>query len=738
MKTITKRYFALLLVLAMVLTMLPVSAQAEECAHESKRSHGGVADYVPLDSSYHTVLYHHYYICNDCGAGVWGETTSSKEYHDMFYLDNFCMECGYRPGSTHTHDYKASSTETKREKLDDTYHNVVTTTYTACSCGSTGTSSVSTVKEAHTFGEAREVSAGNWQKTCTGCGATRKAEAPAQPGPSETTPPEKEPEETKPQETTPPVTTPTEPVPGETVPPETHVHEFLYGNSEAEHPHYSFGYCSCGVGNTKTNDQDICCQCSGNHIWGYPVRLPDGSFKQTCTTCEETQTTTPGANVELYYRVVDTITHRHNAAKVYQDVHDIDSSASAIWKTIAEQATDVLMDPDFVTTNETLNAIDSGVVGSIWDAVTEETWDEQQKEYWKTLLLKMLDSHYEDPAILAKEQDGLADGADAIAEALKLIETVTGEEMDRLNEKAAEYGTKLDVFTSSIHEYITTIEPDSSSQSSGEKDKIDLLMEELANRKATSKDRAEGKEHVNEWMENLGLLTKVIEAGVDSIGDATLNYRYNKTIIELGQNVENLDILNSILDTAKAYGNKNLENAASELIQDIEKDMVNALNFLTSAGIGIAEFFIKTGFEFAKEYIEERLEGTLETLFKETSKYLDFLSLGGTAMQAILGWGPAYDAAQQLMTINQMDATMNITKVLKDQDNPHMAELWGVLQTEGCTYAKEFLKKWDRATDLSVADFGIKDGTLSAVNRQLDIESKFYVNMLGLSVDTAE
>lgn len=712
-----KRYLSALLVLVMVLTILPVSVRAEGCAHESLKSHGGTSEYVPLDGTYHTVLYHHYYICNDCGAGVWGETTSSKEYHDIFYLDNYCLDCGYRPGSTHTHSYQTSSTETKRVNLDATYHNVVTTTYTKCSCGASGNSTTSTVKEAHAFGAAVEVTSGTWKKTCSGCGATQTVAAPERPGTSETTPPE---------------TTPAEPVPGETVPPQTHVHAFRYGNPAHEHPHYTYGYCSCGVGNTKTTPQELtCCACSGKHIWGYPVRLDDGSYKQVCTKCDAIQTIVPSEDVELYYRVVDIITYRHKSAKAYQDFHDIDSAASSIWKTIAEQATDVLLDEDFVTKNETLEAIDKGVVGSVWDAVTEESWDEQQKEYWKTLMLEMLTSDFDADAIAA-EQKTIMNGTDVLSEALKLIENVTGDEMDRLNEKAAEFGTQLDVFNSSIHEYITTIE--GSDQTGGPKSKIDELIEELKKNQDTATDRAGDKEHVNTWMKNLGLVTKFVEAAVDGIGDGVLTYQYNKTIIELGKNIENIEILNGIYESAVESGNTNLANAADELIADIEKDMVNAINVLTSLAEGVVKTFIEFGIDVATEFIKERLEGTIELVFKEVSKFLDILSLGGTAMNAILGWGPAYDAAQQLMTINQMDATMNITQVLKEEDNPYMAELWGLLQVEGCKQAKVFLDEWKDANFIKLVDFGITDAGFPAVNRQLDIEAQFHVNMLGLTV----
>ena len=623
--------------------------------------------------------------------------------------------------------------------LDDTYHNVVTTTYTACSCGSTGTSSVSTVKEAHTFGEAKEVSAGNWQKTCTGCGATRKAEAPAQPGPSETTPPEKEPEETKPQETTPPVTTPTEPVPGETVPPETHVHEFLYGNSEAEHPHYSFGYCSCGVGNTKTNDQDICCQCSGNHIWGYPVRLPDGSFKQTCTTCEETQTTTPGANVELYYRVVDTITHRHNAAKVYQDVHDIDSSASAIWKTIAEQATDKLAEEGlfgvngFVWSTEMLNGL-SDQMGTIVDAafMDEETWNEQQTEMWEILLIEMLQG----TSAIKEDADAelaVIDEHGELAESfLTVFENLSGGCIEELEAKSK-----------GIRDKIYGVK-----RKYNKKDKFE--MDEIKAEISIRKQLTTVFKELNNLTTTLGVVT-------DGTRAKQVVDHQNQILLDIKQNVEYRTILDDIYKSAYASGNTNLANAVLNLYDELDRNIESSLlqwwDGMTAFTTGMADSIVKEG---AEEGIEIVMEKGAEAAAKAIDKWtdgkfsagsggylgiLEVIELGAKVTKWLVKWDDSYQAAQQLMTINQMDATMNITQVLKNQDNPYMAELWGLLQTEGCEQAKVFLDTLDereQGNGLSAKEFGIKKGTLSAVNQQLDIESKFYVNMLGLSVDTAE
>ena len=771
-----KRYMAMLLAFFMVLTMLPVSARAEECAHVNKRPNGGIADYVPLNATYHTVLYHHYYICTDCGAGVWGETSSSTEYHNIFYLDNYCMDCGYRPGSTHFHEYTASSTETTLVMVDSTYHNVVTTTYTACSCGAAGEPEVSTVSEAHSaqyyaydaahphqqysvcgcgaktyvdgmydtangtlqdaavccvcnghvFGAAQEVSPGNWQKTCGNCGITQTADAPG--SGSTDTPPEETP-------------------PEETLPEEIHVHSFRYGPSSHEHPHFMTGYCACGATTTKRGFSSYCCQCSNVHHWGDAIRLPDGSFRQVCSQCDIIQTTLPSDQVLTYYKVIDMIVCRHDAASVYQEAHEIDSAACAIWKTIAGQATDKLTEIGFVGGNEFMNTY-SDMKGSVVGVFTQESWDQQQTELWKTCLIEMLQSR----ELNTSSVDPTKDVRGIISGALKDCKDIAGGERAQLEQTTQQMKASLDLINAKLDalkaaDSLPTGSSDFSEHSSTAHEKLLALRD---------KYDAEWKEaYTNEddagWIEDnatmagyyMDFMDILIEGGMK----AGVDYRYSELLMDLQRNTENAEILDSIIQLAKATKNANLENAATELLDEINAEkMTKVTQFLSAGGaflegfaLSFAEKVVEGGIDAAIDAAAEKgMEtalGAAGTIVKESLKILEIIELGAKVTKFIFDWDEAYDEAQILMTINYMDATLNVVDILKENEAPYMAELWGVLQAKGCEHAQTFLEEWEDGTGLSVKDFGIKQKGLPGVITQLELEKNYYINTL--SSDTA-
>ena len=82
MKFEWKRFLALMLTMVMVLSCLPASARAEECAHERRVSERVVHHTMVVDAVFHDWSYTTYLKCADCGLILdnYGQM-SSRDYH---------------------------------------------------------------------------------------------------------------------------------------------------------------------------------------------------------------------------------------------------------------------------------------------------------------------------------------------------------------------------------------------------------------------------------------------------------------------------------------------------------------------------------------------------------------------------------------------------------------------------------------------------------------------------------
>ena len=659
---------------------------------------------------------------------------------------------------SHIHNYETISSETSLV-MHETYHDVVTTSYQKCTtCQAISGPIVVSVREnhkaesygykaehphqrffvcecgaepyvedayqtangnvqdaavcclchGHSFGEAVEVTAGNWRKTCTSCGIIQRVEAPA----AETVPEETESEET--------------------VPVETHSHDLKIGFVyDKNHPHLSRGSCSiCGLLSTCYITLPDCCECNGgHHNWGDAIRLPDGSFKEVCANCNATQTVKPSSKVQTYYKVIDMIIYRRNVASQYQIQHSVDSAASAIWKTIAEQATDKLMDADFVTTTETLNTF-SDMSGSILGIFTEESWNEQQIGLWKSLLIQLLQNQ-EGSGESSEYVDFTEDSRSIFSDVVEVVEKIHGVEYDQLMENGKQLRDKLTVVYGKLDELAETDNLPVGSDMSQSSALAELLLE-------SRKDQLEGDwndvldeatdEKYNEWlMHDFGLFMDAVDIALEGADKAAVKAQYNQTLANLKNATEYVGILDKIIEIAEESGNTNLAAAATELQEDLAREIAGTANHLLSNG---AAFFAGCA-EGATEFA---IDKGLDALTGSYSGVLTILQLGAKGLSSLLNWNDAYDAAQKLMTINQMDATLNVVQILKNEEAPYMAELWGLLQAEGCTQAQNFLNEWEKGTTLDSTDLGIEEGDLSKVIRQLEAEWKYYLTALNLTI----
>jgi len=571
----------------------------------------------------------------------------------------------------------------------------------------------------HKFGQAQESADGSWKKTCTSCGLIQKIAAPVPPA---------EPEE-------------------------EHVHVFKSdARDTSKHPHLQTYRCDCKQTRATTSTDPNCCACVG-HDWSDVVRLQDGkTYKIGCFRCKTSQTVNPSSNIQDFYKIVDIVSYRHSAAKQYQDAHKIDSAACAIWKTIAEQATDKLTDVDFVTTNETLNTFSSSasITGAIkavnGQFIDPETWDDQQTDVWKTLLIQMLQKENRDESTTGIDvTDSLKTSKNVLRKISSAVAKVSKEEASRLTEKSELLRNSMrevnkKIFAVTDADSIAT-STDMSYFSDTAKDKLGALSEKYNDDAWLDASMEADKNKIaNVNAKTFGYFMDFMGVMLEGAGDAFAVDQYNKILADLSVSADNVVILDDIIDTAKAVGNTNLENAATELRDDIANEIAEQTNHLYDGAIAFVKGCIDGGLQWG---VKELADMGIKALGGSLGG-LGIVGLGAEAIKAFLGWGPVYDEAQMLMTLNQMDATMNITQVLKKEDSPYMAKLWGVLQAEGCVYAQEFLDSWNDANRLDLEDLGIDDGglfgksELPKVLNELEEERDYYITALQLPLEKSD
>lgn len=782
----------------------PIDAESygHEAAHPHKKyfiCECGAHPY--LDGEYHTANgeVQDESVCCICHDHKYG----AEEETDEGTRQKTCANCGIIT-VTHTHDYKLVET-TKLVSQSETHHTVETTTYEECtSChekrneatnkewvehtpmnkdaygyeashdnyhqkyficecgahpyidgeyetanGKVQEKSVCCICNGHKYGEAQEAADGTWKKTCVNCGWSERVDAPVLPEeptePEQPTEPEVPTEPDEPEE-------PTEPVVPEEE--EKHVHRVsTTGKAASGHPHQYDILCVCGeVMDTDTMFVLDCCACIEHHIWGNEVMLPDGTFAHGCLSCGISEEISPSQQTQDLYNVIQMISYRHNAVKKYTL---LDSDAGTIWKAIAEKATDKLTDGGFVVTNETLNTFSenssiTGAVKAVYGELTRETWDEQQTDLWETLLLRMLTEYYED-------------NADSAQEYKKDTNTWLGR-LKKVSDKAGDIlsddGTykELEKSISYVDEFITGLEmqvtvlynegKNTDALAVQEelqyfKDKKKAYEDEIASAKATGAD-------FKKSAQGIGLLMDCISVIAEGTSSAQAVAERNDAFAEmLIHSDQCIAVLENVYASAVSVGNYNLADAADKIKEELKEEKEKATNqFLTETGaffkgaaVEIGKKGLSKGLNWIIEESAKKGEAALGTVVKDAGSILKVLEMSAKGLRSILDWGGAYDAAQKLMTINQMDASMNIIQVLKNNESPYMIELWGLLQTEGCEHAQAFLNAWEDGTGLNSTDLGIDNGglfgksDLPRVLKDLGIERNYYITALRLPLE---
>lgn len=558
--------------------------------------------------------------------------------------------------------------------------------------------SVCCICHGHKYGEAQETADGTWKKTCANCGLSQKVTAPVQP--TEPVVPETEPEEEE----------------------EKHVHTYVLDKSNAdEHPHTCIGTCFCKATIEYNSYSSSCCKCTGVHIWGDAIRLPDGSFKEVCSSCNTTQTATPSGKVQNYYDVIDIIINRKDAAAA---LNEMETGNFALWKEVAVEAAEKLTDGGFVFSTNFIDAL-SDQKGTIVDAVNDtvhdailidkDTWDYQQTEIWEKLILELL--HKQDEIMENADTDSalLIEGSEGSSTILTLMEKVSEEKLEKLAKDLEKAKGKIE-------------KNDVNASISIAKDAKTLLKE-------------------------LNNLTTAIGVFANGTSAMQVVNQQNAILVEIKNGEEYKTILDNIYKAAKASGNKNLANAVLNVYDEIDRNIEDAfalwLDSMTALTTSMAGAIIEEASEKGLEIALEKGAEAASSAIKKISggKYgtadvsfnlLEAIEIGATAAKFILGYDKVYQEAELLMTYNQMDTTMDIVQVLKEEDAPYMMDLWGLLQAEGCNQAQVFLDVWESGVGLKETELGIKEGGISAVNKALDKDRNYYIDELDLPLEKSK
>lgn len=523
--------------------------------------------------------------------------------------------------------------------------------------------------------------------------------------------------------------------------------------SEKAHPHQISGYCECGE---FTEFLEMyakhlnCCLCVG-HSWADPVRLADGTFKQGCFVCNEWQVITPSAELLAYYEVFDTMLETKDNAAQHRENSSIDGHSLSIWKTVASQATGKLTDKGFVLTNEALNTY-SDMAGSIAGVFTQETWDEQQIEVWENLLVRMLQEQYEKRDYADEEAAAMKEGSSTVANIAGKVKDYSAASSSSLKTASQNITTSID----DIDRWLADLDLDMAAASNANDwDEINAISNKRAELLRIQSDYKNSLPEVDakgnaaaetaDWANSIGVamnIMTVLSAGTEA---EQLVSQRNDAFEELLVNGQrNLDILNTIINTADATHNANLAEAARNIRDELEAEIEDQTNqFLSETGAFLgamttsgAKILAEQEFDnlvkkLASEGANTFVKGA-GTVMKDTLSILGYIELGAKGIKSVVNWDEAYDEAQQLMTISHMDATLGIYQVLEEEDSQYMADLWAMLQMTGCEKAQTFLNTWEQANFLSADEF-IGKQSLSTVINNLADEKEIYQNVLNLS-----
>lgn len=556
-----------------------------------------------------------------------------------------------------------------------------------------------------------------------------------------------------------------------------HVHSYSFNiSAEKDHPHQIYGYCECGERTDFLGmhaESMNCCECVG-HLWTEIYRLPDGkTYQRGCTRCGKIERVDPPANIEALYDILNLIENDAYADQ-YKNSTGIDSYSTKVWKIVASQATNKLTDEGFVYTTEALNVY-SDMAGSIGDAAKEsikqgkitselKDWDEQKEGYWKNILIRLLkEQRTEVNSNLGGSVEDIKEGLENSVDALDDLADYADDIEDMFEDRMGELNEAIGDLDSWISDVQQEIPGNVKINETIDMDKVDkqntltqkkLKLEEIRKGKQDDLDVATKNQKVADTVEDT---TKSVRNIMEALNVLAAGTNDAKQVIDRNRDFEdmmvngarNIHVLNEVIESSEKMGNEQLQSAAASLKEELEEEMKNQANTYIDAAAafigGATKQYVKDGIENAVEdAAEELLEKAIEqgsnaflktagTAIKDSAQILGAIEGAAKIGKMTLNWDPAYQQAQTLMTYSVMDSELSILNTLeKDEGSKYMAELWKMLQVQGCDEAKEFLNTWDEANGVSMEEFTGKLSKNMAI-QYLEHEQNYFLESIDIN-----
>ena len=645
--------------------------------------------------------------CADCGIVLSAENTVTVvENHDFTY-NNTCI-CG----SQHVHDFNEGTriSGPTYSKLDDTQHSVTEVYRKTCKTCGYQTAEIKTRQEKHNltkfvrmdkYHDPSRKYAHIVIRSCSDCGA----EAPygydtykyctlcfPTPAPTAAATP-------KPTDAPVPCT-----LGGE------HQWEVHY---EVDHPHKA--YLQCTVCNEQKETDTVsylpgkavnCCDCNGHTLGDVYRDKNTHKYYRRCTSCKVYSIeVTPDPSLKAYYDVMD---QQENTKEMSENFPGKTDFRSSSWTHVADKATDTLTNKGFVATKEGLEAVSEKgktISNAITDGITGDMWEQQQAEIWEELIRQMLTNEYKQSG---NTYDDAVDTLKNISDSIGISDdAVSGVGKYYINL----YETACDNLLKSYKSLLEQL-PDE------QKALLNNQIQDIENIKKTYEDKKNTLDETSESFKAFGTAMNILESlasGASAKAEvAQRNQEYAAMMLD---SVNNLDKLNSIITAARRTGNTALLTAALTVRTELTNQLENGINQYTE---GVA-FLFSSSLAGGETVAYKTIDDALNLL--PGMKELEFAA---KVASKVVNWGEAYDSAEELMTLQVMNANMNIYTALEKSDSSTMAELWGYLQVRGCDAANDFLQKYEDANFLSTKDFGIGKKKLKDAQNELDDEKKDY------------
>ena len=468
---------------------------------------------------------------------------------------------------------------------------------------------------------------------------------------------------------------------------------------EVSHPHKA--YLQCTVCNEKKEtDTDSylpgkavnCCDCNGHTLGDVYRDKNTHKYYRRCTSCKVYSIeVTPDPSLKAFYEVMD---QQENTKQMGEDFPGKSDSKSSSWTHVADKATDKLTEKGFVYKKNGLDAASNmgGTISkAIKDGIAGNTWEKQQIEIWEELIRQMLSANHYD------ESSSAADGKSEVEATKEWYETLNG----TFDFFGPETEQAIDSTIASLETLVKKLP----------EDRKGVVREQINDLKSMKEDRDFGK-MIGKTMNVMNILASG-SASAEKVTEAKKSLEQM-----LANSAENLAKLDEIIAAAKATNNTVLAEAAENIKADLQDKINGCTSSFWDATAAYSIGILSGGLDVAMDKGIEQLTDQVIALRA--------LQVIGKVASKVVNWGEAYDSAEELMTLQVMNANMNIYTSLEKSDSSTMAELWGYLQVKGCDAAGDFLQKYEDANFLETKDFGIGKDKLEDALNALESEKESY------------